>query len=707
MKNFRRSLRYLWPYRARLGVSAGCVVLIAILWGSGLGMILPALKVLISDEGLHGWAWDTMTEDRLNARVVSRMVPSGMQERHKLPALVVDVISMGAGGPAERAGVKPGDWIVAVDRRVLRADVLLRTLGCTDAAQRVRLRVFDQRAETGRAVEVELGELAFGSEMLGRVARAIPEPTTQMERFPILVWLLAIGLAMTLMRDLLRFIQEYLVQSTVFRATMDLRCENFGVALRLPMTFFAMRGTSDTMSRFIADTGELSRGQITLFGKTLVEPAKAIGSVAAAMVIDWKLTLLALVAGPPAVWLVSKFGKRMRKASRRALESRSEMLGVLEETLTGIRVVKAYTMEGSERKRFFGVNRRLLKQQRRMARIDSATAPSVEAIGVTGALFVAALAGYFVFSERMDPFYFMAWMGCLAAIFDPVRKLAKVATRFQRAEAAAERVFELQDRPQEVSLPGAPMLAAHCRSIELRNVSFRYPAAAADVLKNIDLCIEAGQTLAIVGPNGSGKTTLVSLIPRLVDPTAGTVLIDGQDISKVSLRSLRRQIGVVTQETILFHATIAQNIAYGLRRPKREAVLAAAKKAFVDEFARELPDGYETLVGEHGATLSGGQRQRIAVARAILRDPAILIFDEAMSQIDADSERRIHQAMAEFIRGRTTLLIAHRFATVLSAERIVVMDAGRIVDCGRHEELLDRCQLYRHLYQTQFVDSGG
>jgi ABC-type multidrug transport system fused ATPase/permease subunit len=250
-------------------------------------------------------------------------------------------------------------------------------------------------------------------------------------------------------------------------------------------------------------------------------------------------------------------------------------------------------------------------------------------------------------------------------------------------------------------------LKRHSQSIEFRDVSFRYPSASEDAVKHADILIQAGQTVAIVGPNGSGKTTLVSLVPRLLSPTAGRVLIDGTDIATVSLKSLRRQIGLVTQDTVMFHATIGENIAYGKRRARREEVLAAAERAFVDEFVRQLPDGYETMVGEHGATLSGGQKQRIAIARAILRDPTLLIFDEAMSQVDSDSESRIHQAMSEFAKGRTTLLVAHRFATVLSADHIVVMDRGAIIDTGTHAELLTRCELYRNLYQTQFVDTGG
>jgi ATP-binding cassette, subfamily B, bacterial MsbA len=298
---------------------------------------------------------------------------------------------------------------------------------------------------------------------------------------------------------------------------------------------------------------------------------------------------------------------------------------------------------------------------------------------------------------------FMAWMATLAAMFDPVRKLAKVATQFQRSEAAATRIFELTDAEKEKSAPHAPSLPRHSRSLQFQSVRYRYPGGE-EALRGIDLDIAVGQTVAIVGANGSGKTTLVSLVPRLLDATTGRVLIDGTDVQSVSLRSLRRQIGLVTQDVVLFNATIAENIAYGLRRPKHEDVLAAARKAYVDDFVREFPDGYETMVGEHGATLSGGQKQRICIARAILRDPAILIFDEAMSQIDTDSEQKIYAAMREFIRGRTTLMIAHRFVLLDQADLIVVMDSGTIVDAGKHEELLARCEIYRQLCKTQLLD---
>ncbi|HUS91199.1 MAG TPA: ATP-binding cassette domain-containing protein [Phycisphaerae bacterium] len=713
MQNFLRSIRYLWPYRRRLTVAVVCVLLISVLWAGGLGMIAPGSKMLLSEEGLHGWAYDSIVGDRLELRVVQRSTPPGTQPVDGRDVVeVLDVVSIRADGRSARAGIEKGDWIIGIydddpDHRLTRGKELVRLLARLGEGNRAALRVRNPSRGDDRRVEVALARAGWASRTLTGVVSMIPEPQGYAGRYRMFVGLLGIVLAATFLRELLRFTQEYLVATAVNRAVMDLRCENYMVVLKLPTTFYSEQGVTDTMSRFVADTAELRRGQITLFSKTLVEPAKAIGSVAMALVFSWKLTLLAMLAGPPSYWMIRQFGKRMKRAARKMLESWSDMVGVLEETLTGIRVVKAYTMEGAERRRFFRVNRGLLKQLNRIDRIDAATAPTIEALGVTAACGAGALAGYWMLSGDMDSGNFIGLMGCMAAMFDPLRKLAKVVTRFQRAEAAAARVFELHDRQTEKSPPHAPSLPRHAESIEFRGVSFRYPGAADHAVKDVNLAIRAGENVAIVGPNGSGKTTLLSLVPRLIDPSAGQVLIDGRDVATVSLRSLRRQIGLVTQETILFHATLRENIAYGLRRPKDADVLAAAQKAFVDEFVRELPNGYDTMVGEHGSTLSGGQRQRIAIARAILRDPAILIFDEAMSQVDADSEKRIHQAMEEFVRGRTTLLIAHRFQTVMAADRIAVMEAGRIIDAGTHHELMGRCQLYHHLYETQLARPAG
>ncbi len=703
MKHFFRSVKYLWPYRARLAAAMACVLFIMLFWAGGLGALLPGVKILTSDEGLHDWAWRSMAEDRIGGQIVVRT----MRGQHSFDgqklenADVLDVVKLRKNSTAKKTGLNEAEWLVGyIDEsgqlQLPGAYELAKVIGDDSSGAKMDLAAYDPQTRESRLIRgVTLDKTTASSRLLGTLAERLPD-----DRYKLLLMLLGFGIVVTILRDIFRFAQEYLVQSAVYRGLMDLRCDNYNVVLHLPTTFFSEKGVTDSMSRFINDTGELARGQITLFGKTLVEPAKLIGALAMAMYFSWQLTLLTMVVGPPAFLLIRKFGKIMKRASRRALESWADILGVLEETLTGIRVVKAYTMEGAERRRFFRVNRALLKQQRRMAAIDSATSPAVEAIGIIAAMGAVAVAGYWVIVLEVMPQYrFIALMACLAAMFDPVRKLAHVNTRFQRADAAAKRVFELQDQPVEKIARNAPTLPRHCQSIEFQNISFRYPSAADDALKEINLTIPAGQTLAIVGPNGCGKTTLVSLLPRLLDPTAGQVLVDGADVGEYSIRSLRRQIGIVTQDSVIFHASIGENIAYGKRRPAPGEVESAAQKAFVDEFVAEMPDGYETMVGEHGSTLSGGQKQRIAIARAILRDPAILIFDEATSQIDPDSEQKIHRALTEFRKGRTTLLIAHSLSTVLEADRIAVMDAGRIIDTGTHAELLERCELYGQLYK--------
>ncbi len=716
MPYFWRSLKYLWPYRWRLAGAVLCVIAIASLWGGGIGLVLPGAKILLSPEGLHGWAYATASEDHLGARIVEQEPPGRPADIPRDVDQVAVLASVTPDGPAGTAGLKNGDWIVGVNgRSVERSRDVIRKIGLASPGEALNLNVYSPNKGLHEVSGVVMGSEKPTTRVLKFVATHIPEPRNMAERFTLFCYLLLTGLVITLVRGVFTFLQEYLVGMAIWLGIMDLRCENYNVVLHLPMTYFSEKGVSDATSRFVQDTGSLARGQNTLLGKTLVEPAKAVSALALALMCSWQLTLMVLVAGPPSMLLIRKLGKKMHRAAKRTLEGWSNMLAVLNETLMGIRVVKAYTMEGSERKRFFRVNRKLMSELTRMQRLDTASGPAIESLGICAGTVAAGVAGYLVFVgytwdgqvHMLKSETFLAWIITLFAMFDPMRKLAKVITRFHESDAAAQRIFELMDSKQEPHVPNAPTLPRHKRDIEFRHVSYRYPAAAVNAVEDFSLTVRAGQRVAIVGPNGSGKTTLVSMLPRLIDPSSGSIFIDGINITQCSIRSLRRQIGLVTQDTVMFHATIGENIAYGLRRPRQDAVLAASKKAYVDEFVRELPAGYDTMVGEHGATLSGGQKQRIAIARAILRDPAILIFDEAMSQVDSDSEHRISLAMEEFIKGRTTFLIAHRFATVLSADLIVVMDAGRIVATGTHKELVDSCELYGHLYRTQFIDSGG
>jgi ABC-type multidrug transport system fused ATPase/permease subunit len=303
----------------------------------------------------------------------------------------------------------------------------------------------------------------------------------------------------------------------------------------------------------------------------------------------------------------------------------------------------------------------------------------------------------------MDSTKFLTLLVLLGAAADAIRKTSDIWNKIQRADAAAERVFEIMDHPCEPQEKDAAALPPLGKVIEFQDVCFTYPGNAGPTLQGINLVIEAGTNVAMVGPNGSGKTTLANLLPRFYDPDSGRILIDGRDIRKVSLESLRAQIGIVTQQLVTFNDTVARNIAYGKPQASLDEIVAAAKRAYAHEFIEPLPEQYDTIIGEHGTGFSGGQLQRIIIARAILRNPRILIFDEATSQVDADSEAKIHQAIEEMMEGRTTFIIAHRFSTVIAAHIIIVMDHGQIVAHGQHKELIQHCRLYQGLYETQLV----
>ena len=699
MRNLRRSLRYLRGQRGRILLSFGCAAVASVLWAGGLAAILPGAKVLLSDEGLHGWAFRQMASDRLAARIEFRAAPRELQAAGKPMALVVRV---GADTP-----LAEGLWLTGLagqggQERPMAGLDLARAVAIGRTGEAVELLAHDPSTGRTAPVAVVLRDTRPVSKLLSWLAVRLPEPADYAGRFPLLVWLLVLILSLTVLRGLIEMLHEYLTGSAVMRATVQMRLDTYSSALCLPVAFYSTEGSADSMSRMLYDTAQVAGGQSLLVSKLVIEPAKLVAATVVALALSWKLTLLAMIGGPAMVVVIRQLGRMMRRLSRHALRTFAELTAILQETLGGIRVVKAYTMEGSERKRFLQTSKKLLGQRVRMMVLDSLTGVVVEVLSTLAGMLAIAAAAWLVFrAGDMEPDTMLALMACLGGMFNSVRKLARVVPSLQTADAAAKRVLELQDLPREPRTPLAPTLPRHSRDVAFEGVSFRYAGASRDVLRDVNLTVHAGQTVAIVGPNGAGKTTLVSLLPRLIEPTAGRVLIDGRDIARHSVRSVRRQIALVPQETVVFQASVRDNIAYGMRRPSDADVMDAARRAYVDEFVRELPEGYDTIVGPGGATLSGGQRQRIAIARAILRKPAILVFDEALSHVDSESETRIRQAMSELIASCTTFLIAHSFATVQWADRIVVMHAGRVIDTGRHDELLAGCELYRNLYNTQ------
>ncbi len=539
------------------------------------------------------------------------------------------------------------------------------------------------------------------ADVLRSVAGWFPEADTPATRMRTLLILLGGLVVLNLVGNVFRVLSQYLVLRATHRSMMDLRRRMYRKALRVPLTAIA-GDVSNRVNQFLSDTREIFLGVTTLFGKVAREPLKAVCVLGVALLLDARLTLVVLALLPIAVGLLWYFGRKVRKATTRLLEGYGVMLGGLEETLQGADTVKGYGREGHERKRMWQVERRMLRQLLKLAWIEALASPLIEVIGV-----IATSAGIVWLASRtfqgdIEPSQFILMVGLLAAMLDPIRKIANVYNMVQRAGAASTRVWDFLDQPEERSPRHAKKLAGDGpRAVQFEQVWFRYtPTQEPPALADVSLDVQPGECIAIVGPNGSGKSTLVKTLPRLLDPDAGHVRIDGLDVHELSLRQLRMQIAVVSQRPVIFARSVFDNIAYGKQSATLEDVQRAARHAYAAEFIEQWPDRYETLMGEFGTSVSGGQRQRIAIARAFLKPASIVIFDEATSEIDAESERKIHAALDELRQGRTTFLIAHRHTVMEMAERIVVMDAGRIVDVGTRDELLERCPLFVALYKS-------
>jgi ABC-type multidrug transport system fused ATPase/permease subunit len=516
-------------------------------------------------------------------------------------------------------------------------------------------------------------------------------------RFKTLVIVVALLIGVNLVGNLFRVFSQYLVIYASNRAIMDLRRHMYRKALRVPMTAITGK-VSNTVSQFMTDVREMFLGIVTLFGKVAREPLKAIAILVVAFAVDPRLTAIVLAIGPIAVLLLWYFGRKVRKATVRLLQGYARMLNSLEETLQGIIVVKSYAREGHERRRMWQLERRMFKPQMKLAWVESISSPLIEVIGLGIASAGIIWLGSKAIGGEIDSTHFIVMVGLLAAMLDPIRKVANVYNNVQRASAAAYRVFAFLDWPEEVSPRRPERLPNRPHEVQFTQVTFRYLPEAEPAVRDLTLTVEPGECVAVVGPNGSGKSTLLKLLPRFLEPQAGVVLIDGLDVRDLSLKALREQIAIVAQDPVIFARSAFENIAYGKPDATLEEVRDAARRAFAADFIEAWPDQYETVLGEHGASISGGQRQRLAIARAFLKPASIVIFDEATSEVDAESERKIHAALAELRKGKTTFLIAHRHTVMDMADRIIVMDAGQIVDTGPHDDLLQRCPLYQALY---------
>lgn len=662
MKNLTRALRQALTYRWSILGSFLCSIGVAICWGANLGGVYPFVEVVLNGKTLIEWA--------------EQRIADSQAEVAKLNQSIADL----------EASQSQADPSANIDK---------------DLSRKV--------SERG----LQLSRIESTEKLLPWLQKYTPK-----DAFQTLTLIIGFLLVATFFRGLFLMGNMILVARVGQRTILDLQNQVFRNVLSMESHELGVQGTGDLVNRIRGETGLIGQAITNLFGKTLREPLKMLACLGCAAWINWRLLVISLLVVPFAVALMLVLARSTKRANRRAMEESAKLLNRLYQALTYSRIVRAFTMESHERARFEVVSKDVYKRGMKISLYGALARINNELLGLSIIGLAVLAGGYLVIKGETTlfgipisatPMKFgevMTFFAFLCGVADPLRKMSDVYGTLQAGQVAADRVYPLIDQQpaignsdSSVPFPSGPL------SLELDNVRFSYESDQ-DVLKGLSVKIPAGTSLAIIGPNGCGKSTLVNLVPRFFDPHQGSIRINGIDTRELGLKHLRKSIGYVTQTAMLFADTIGNNIRYGTPNASQVEVISAARKAHADGFIQELAHGYDTDVGEHGGRLSGGQRQRLTLARAILKDPAILLLDEATSQIDPQSELLIHQALKEFIKGRTTVIITHRLSTLELVDKILVMADGRAVDCGTHDELMRRCETYRALRESEMQEAA-